>query len=748
MTSGQRLNATAGQGMNLFARGEGLKAVAGEGPLLLQAQADTLTANAQKDIKLTSNEGQFVAMAKTIRLVAEDGSYIEIGNGVTIGTNGSIKLLSASHQWGGPSTQQVSQTPFNRAPTDQQFRLHVPGHTDETPAIAANRSYRISLDDGRVIEGKSDANGLTNLLKDDMARIAKIDILKPTLRGSIAFESRKLQARRNSGGPSRRRYFLHGVNDPGGNYDHIEKGLCEGLNERLSRVDLKPGEYGVAFQKALKYTHKDPDFAQWRETKYDPDTYLYKRTEITDGPGKTHSMFIPFYWGYRASPDEIKGGEKNPVTLRGQYQDKHGNRLSKHFAKGGGMFNNATTNIPAMFDPGWLDNTANQVASAKMSDYQYSTESPHRHYFVLAAKRLAMLIHEIRRVDPNETISIMAHSQGTMITLLSQAFLVEDSKERCADCVIMVDTPYGVSEPVLGDIAQPSATPYTSRGKINTLKNIVKAVTGNPWPSPKLDELKVEQQPGTPNPKYQGRTGHGWSPAQASRRDKDGSIHTFQERDNRGKVYLYFCTEDTTVDLPNIKGIGTHGVPDTVEEGWFSDKKNSIWKPIQKSKAVLPAMNELKNLRFYQRLWTKKVSGINNGQPVLVGTTPAHYDGTYDAGLISKDIEKRWINGEAIVPPYKPNLYGDEGIKGDPNTSGRDKPDYVSRDTLLGNPGAKDIRVVAMPDVPKDVFDGGYQKGRSQKSSATISKTIDFKLLGHCLVRRIPAKGLTRSAVE
>ncbi|MBU9291569.1 DUF3274 domain-containing protein [Burkholderia multivorans] len=504
--------------------------------------------------------------------------------------------------------------------------------------------------------------------------------------------------------------FLHGVNDPGGNYDHIEKGLCEGLNERLSRVDLKPGEYGVAFQKALKYTHKDPDFAQWRETKYDPDTYLYKRTEVTDGPGKTHSIFIPFYWGYRASPDEIKGGEKNPVTLRGQYQDKHGNRLSKHFAKGGGMFNNATTNIPAMFDPGWLDNTANQMASARMSDYQYSTDSPHRHYFVLAAKRLAMLVHEIRRVDPNETISIMAHSQGTMITLLSQAFLVEDNKERCADCVIMVDTPYGVNEPIVGDIAQPSATPYTSRGKINTLKNIVKAVTGNPWPSPKLDELKVEQQPGTPNPNYQGRTGHGWSPAQASRRDKDGSTHTFQERDNRGKVYLYFCTEDTTVDLPNIKGIGTHGVPDTVEEGWFSDKKNSIWKPIQKSKAVIPAMNDLRNLRFYQRLWTKKPSGINNGQPVLVGSTPAHYEGTYDAGLISKDIEKRWINGEAIVPPYKPNLYGDEGIKGDPNTPGRDKPDYVSRDTLLGNPNAKDIRAVVMPDVPKDVFDGGYQK--------------------------------------
>ncbi|WP_259658122.1 type VI secretion system Vgr family protein, partial [Burkholderia pseudomallei] len=48
LMSGQRLNATAGQGMQLFARGAGVQAVAGEGPMLLQAQAGTLTANAQK----------------------------------------------------------------------------------------------------------------------------------------------------------------------------------------------------------------------------------------------------------------------------------------------------------------------------------------------------------------------------------------------------------------------------------------------------------------------------------------------------------------------------------------------------------------------------------------------------------------------------------------------------------------------------------------------------------------------------
>ncbi len=181
LTSGQRLNASAGQGMHLFTRGEGLQAVAGEGPMLLQAQADSLTANAQKDITLTSNEGTATVTARTIRFVADDGSYIEIGNGVTIGTNGDIKLLSASHQWGGPSTQQASKTPFNNQPTDQQFRLHFPDHTSDAPALAANQKYRIALNDGRILEGHTDASGLTNLVKDEVMRIAKIDILKPSL---------------------------------------------------------------------------------------------------------------------------------------------------------------------------------------------------------------------------------------------------------------------------------------------------------------------------------------------------------------------------------------------------------------------------------------------------------------------------------------------------------------------------------------------------------------------------------------
>ena len=181
LMSGQRLSATAGQGIQMFARGTGVQAVAGEGPMLLQAQADTLTANAQKGVKIATNENEVLITAPTIRLVAEDGSYVKIGGGVTLGTNGDINLLSASHKWGGPSTQQATKGAFNNAPTDQRFRLHYPGDAEDAPAHAANQKYRIALDDGRVIEGKSDANGLTELVKDDAMRILNIEILKPKL---------------------------------------------------------------------------------------------------------------------------------------------------------------------------------------------------------------------------------------------------------------------------------------------------------------------------------------------------------------------------------------------------------------------------------------------------------------------------------------------------------------------------------------------------------------------------------------
>lgn len=119
--------------------------------------------------------------AQNIRLVAEDGSFIKIGGGITMGSNSALQVHTASHDFLGPSTQQADRPSFGKDGTAQQFLLHYPGHTEAVPHIAANQHYKITMDDGRVVQGITDAKGMTEKLTGDVMHIAKLDILKPSL---------------------------------------------------------------------------------------------------------------------------------------------------------------------------------------------------------------------------------------------------------------------------------------------------------------------------------------------------------------------------------------------------------------------------------------------------------------------------------------------------------------------------------------------------------------------------------------
>lgn len=518
--------------------------------------------------------------------------------------------------------------------------------------------------------------------------------------------------------------FIHGVNDPGAVYSFVEEGLCQGLNERLSRDDLRAGSYGADYRaasckSASEVTEKDT------ETLSDPDMFLYRRSETQN---VTHSGFIPFYWGYRAQDDEI-ARISNPgdvtsriadadgnLMTRGQYQDIRGNRLDAHFAKGGGFFANATNNIPDMYGPGfkadWL--TRSVTRNALGGNSLYAADAPDRRYFVLAATRLANLISTIRTIKPksvaaahgmdpqHETITVMGHSQGTILTLLAQAILKQKG-ERCADCIIMVDTPYS--------LYQTEDCDQTGHAKLKTLIDIVNAVTEKPYDIPGLAELLIGHE------KSGGRTGKHWTPTQGKRLDRGGKNWiTFDERDNRGKVYLYFCPEDTVVGLRKVRGIGTFGVPDEVPadgEALRGDAKRK----------TMAAMTALAPKRFYQRMWTRMErdhNGNGNYRKALVGTKPARVpvrepferrtpgpnagasmlgtvatmgtNAALQASFAQNDI--RFVNGEELKPPCEPQLYGGEVVKGGPRPGHADvagfmAPDDVTKNVVLGNQYAK-----------------------------------------------------------
>ncbi|CAB3809070.1 hypothetical protein LMG28688_06914 [Paraburkholderia caffeinitolerans] len=180
MTSGQRLVAHAGKGMQLFSMADGLTAIANQGDVSIQAQAGDAVMQSQKNLHLGATKDVYIYGDK-IHLVAADGSYHTIGGGHEIGSSGGLKVKTAGHSFNGPATESASPPSFGSDGTKQRFKLHYPGHTEDAPQLAANQAYKITMSNGQVIQGTSDVKGMTDLLQDEVMRIARIDILKNPL---------------------------------------------------------------------------------------------------------------------------------------------------------------------------------------------------------------------------------------------------------------------------------------------------------------------------------------------------------------------------------------------------------------------------------------------------------------------------------------------------------------------------------------------------------------------------------------
>lgn len=176
LTAGQRFNLNAGQGVSLFAHHGGMKAIAHHGKFLLQSQHDDTELNSAKNVRITATDGKVVVMAKEIQFVAEDGSFVKVGGGITLGTQGDIKHHGANFPFDGPATLATELPVFDSGTPDQKFVLKYGAHGAD-PVAAANRHYEIEMSDGSTLKGISDAAGKTGLLERDAMQIARIRIL-------------------------------------------------------------------------------------------------------------------------------------------------------------------------------------------------------------------------------------------------------------------------------------------------------------------------------------------------------------------------------------------------------------------------------------------------------------------------------------------------------------------------------------------------------------------------------------------
>jgi pimeloyl-ACP methyl ester carboxylesterase len=321
--------------------------------------------------------------------------------------------------------------------------------------------------------------------------------------------------------------FVHGVNSTGEWYDAAEQALCAGLNDRLGRTE---------------------------QTKLEANTYI---GEDADGrpiprqidptkPG--HSPVIRFYWGYRAA----KGEE---YTWRIPMRNPRGidlwawgpdctNKEDGPWYWGGGPFQNGTNNLQQLWS---CDGFRRHVLKFDMESLNTEADrqlqdAPPRTYYAHAAQRLADLIDRIRTECPRDTVSVMSHSQGTMIALAATALC----KTRAPDAVFVMNSPYALDDKVTDALACGAERP-TADARVNTFRNIANRI--------KQDRREMDEQRMMQLQCGASEDMDFWRPDN----QRKSGVH---ERDNHGRLYVYFTPHDRVMGAVPLQSIGWQGVDD------------------------------------------------------------------------------------------------------------------------------------------------------------------------------------------
>lgn len=329
--------------------------------------------------------------------------------------------------------------------------------------------------------------------------------------------------------------LVHGVNSDGEWYESTERGLCEGLNERLAR-------------RPEQMVYSGPTSGRLLPAQYTPeltaDGYLAPRRSADNfiDTGTHYSPVIRFRWGYKASKTELRQFGKNVWLNENDYW-------------GGGPFANGCSTIADLWTEGlndrlflWL--TAQHLNPVPGRDVY---RCPHRAYYVHAALRLARLIKSVRDRQADCPITVMCHSQGNMVGIAA-AFLADRLGVQ-ADNYLLCNPPLSLlpdnfmeswSQRDSSD-SQGGLGRQTFAARVETLKNffaLLRSRAAHAHADEKVDKEMANRSPkvGTAFTAAEDRQRHGLN----------GS--TF------GRVTLYCNPHDQVISAATVQGIGWRGM--------------------------------------------------------------------------------------------------------------------------------------------------------------------------------------------
>lgn len=311
--------------------------------------------------------------------------------------------------------------------------------------------------------------------------------------------------------------FVHGVNSEGEWYEAAEQQLCEGLNKRLGRTDLSANKYTV------------------------------------EGTGSTvsarriarmgRSPVIRFYWGYRAKDGEERNWKVPLRNIAGndQWKDADAKKPGPWYW-GGGPFQNGTNNLQQL----WSDRGFNRDILGFFNLQWFNSEwdrelhnAPGRGYYAHAAQRLANLIDRIRVRNPRDTITVMSHSQGTMVAMAATLMC----KQRVPDSLVVMNSPFALADKTTDAMTCFNQRP-TTEARVNTFRNVAKRIK-EAKKTFTAEERQLLHVGATQDMEL-------WHP--------DAVHNGVPERDNHGRLYVYFNPHDRVMGTEPLQSIGWQGV--------------------------------------------------------------------------------------------------------------------------------------------------------------------------------------------
>jgi len=371
--------------------------------------------------------------------------------------------------------------------------------------------------------------------------------------------------------------FVHGVNSTGEWFANAERSICDGLNARLG---LKKTPYELT---PNQYNCDNPS---------DFDNYKKDRKLLNAG----NSPIVRFYWGYRSAEGE-EGKYLIPLVNR-HNEDYHA--LKKQGLKpealqakgpwfwGGGPFQNGTNNLVSLWGETGF-NAKTRHIPVTVQDFapdfdRLLSSAPPRKYYAHTAKRLADLLDLIRDKYPRDTISIISHSQGTMIALGATALA-----KKAPDALFILNSPYAMQTKTSDYLSLPDNEIISDKAREQTLEAIINKVAEQAQAlSPKkYSELfvgkSVDNKPWTPLIKHKSTqpqittletgeynyvsSGQDYPAAKKQAvTEKVTSDRWISERDNHGRFYIYCNPHDRVMGSAPLLSLGWQGLPNTSKQ--------------------------------------------------------------------------------------------------------------------------------------------------------------------------------------